>query len=44
MLVGRAFWEKIGDSATYDELLAISEAVGLQFASTNIAGREPRES
>lgn len=28
MLIGRAFWEKIGDSTTYDELLTLSEEVG----------------
>jgi hypothetical protein len=28
MLIGRAFWEKIGDPTTYDELLALSEEAG----------------
>jgi hypothetical protein len=28
MLIGRAFWEKIGDPTTYDELLVISEEAG----------------
>ncbi len=28
MLVGRAFWEKIGDATTYDELLQIAAEVG----------------
>ena len=28
ILIGRAFWSKIGDSNTYDELLQISEDVG----------------
>jgi hypothetical protein len=31
MLIGRAFWEKIGDSNTYDELLQISEEVGSEI-------------
>ena len=28
ILIGRTFWEKIGDQSTYDELLMISEEVG----------------
>ncbi|MHB1855874.1 MAG: TdeIII family type II restriction endonuclease [Acidobacteriaceae bacterium] len=32
LLIGRAFWGKIGDDSTYDELLEISETVGKQIA------------
>ncbi len=32
LLIGRAFWRKIGDDRTYDELLEISETVGKQIA------------
>lgn len=35
MLIGRAFWEKIGDKTTYDELLDIAEEVG-RMISTDI--------
>lgn len=31
ILIGRSFWEKIGDKSTYDELLAISEEVGQEI-------------
>ncbi len=33
-LVGRPFWEMIGDSATYDELLAIASAVGAELEAS----------
>ena len=33
MLVGRAFWTKIGDEHTYDELLEIAENVGYKIRS-----------
>lgn len=32
MLIGRAFWMKIGDNTTYEELLRISEGVGERIA------------
>jgi hypothetical protein len=32
LVVGRSFWEMIGDGQTYDELLQISEEVGLSVA------------
>lgn len=31
MLIGRAFWAKIGDDRTYDELLGIAEEVGKEI-------------
>ncbi|MHB8301976.1 MAG: TdeIII family type II restriction endonuclease [Acidobacteriaceae bacterium] len=36
LLVGRAFWTKIGDDQTYDELLEISEIVGKQITEQMI--------
>lgn len=33
LVVGRAFWEMIGDSHTYDELLGIAEEVGASVAN-----------
>jgi len=33
LLVGRSFWEVIGDQQTYDELLAIAEEVGTSVAT-----------
>ena len=32
LVVGRSFWEMLGDNHTYDELLGIAEAVGLAVA------------
>jgi hypothetical protein len=32
MLIGRTFWEKIGDLQTYDELLILAEEVGKEAA------------
>jgi len=37
LVVGRSFWEMIGDDQTYDELLKIAEEVG-----TAVAGLIPR--
>ena len=36
MLIGRKFWEKIGDDKTYDELLEISDMVGKQITEQMI--------
>jgi len=33
ILIGRQFWEKIGDQSTYDELLKISEEVGRRLSA-----------
>lgn len=32
LVVGRPFWEMIGDGQTYDELLQIAEEVGVSVA------------